>query len=180
MRITGSIPPLQGDGSQSARRDAIDNRQSAWTDSSFGTTRLSAAGLASQEAVQARKPDRRQPPEEAQAAPAGSPVFAQPFVLSSAFAGQRAVRAEPTSKVAGFGYPRTLGFFSISRLKPGPPPFGAGDPDDCARDGLRGRPHLLRLQCDAGAYERQEAWVCQRQDGAKRAREDLFSLHSPL
>jgi hypothetical protein len=54
------------------------------------------------------------------------------------------------------------------RLRPGSPAFGAGDPQDCAVDDINRRPRLRGLKCDAGAYERQEAWVCARSRGVRK------------
>jgi hypothetical protein len=54
------------------------------------------------------------------------------------------------------------------RLRPDSPAFGAGDPQDCAAHDINRRPRLRGLKCDAGAYERQEAWVCARSNGRRK------------
>ena len=88
------------------------------------------------------------------------------FVPFSRFTGQ-APCGRFDRKVAGFGYVDAA-LFDL-RLRPTSRAFAAGNPKDCPSTDIRGRPRLLGLKCDAGAYERQEAWVCQRRDAAKRA-----------
>ena len=89
------------------------------------------------------------------------------FVPFNRYVGQRPCGATDR-KVAGFGYENAKAF--DLRLRPGASAFGAGDPDDCPARDIRGRPRLLGLKCDAGAYERQEAWVCHRERRGKRER----------
>lgn len=89
------------------------------------------------------------------------------FVPFSADAGQRA--CGPTDrKVRGFGYQDAAAF--DLRLRPDSPAFSAGDPQDCPARDIRGKPRLPGLKCDAGAYERQEAWVCRKKKIGKRTR----------
>jgi hypothetical protein len=85
----------------------------------------------------------------------------------SAEAGQRG--CGPTDrKVAGLGYENAAAF--DLRLRPDSPAFAAGDPKDCPARDIRGKPRLRGLKCDAGAYERQEAWMCRKQKIGKRTR----------
>ena len=81
-------------------------------------------------------------------------------------------------KVADFRYENLAGF--DLRLRPDSPAFSAGDPADCPARDIRGKPRLRGLKCDAGAYERQEAWVCRRKKVGKRTRKTsvLVALHA--
>ena len=89
------------------------------------------------------------------------------FVPFSPQSGQRG--CGPTDRrVAGLGYQNAASF--DLRLRPDSPAFGAGDPQDCPTRDIRGKPRLRGLKCDAGAYERQEAWVCQKKKVGKRTR----------
>lgn len=77
---------------------------------------------------------------------------------------------------------RSLGYVDANafdlRLRPDSPAFGAGDPLDCAAVDIQRRPRLRGLKCDAGAYERQEAWMCNRstKGGMVRRKTVLVSL----
>lgn len=89
------------------------------------------------------------------------------FVPFSATAGQRPCGSSDR-RVRGFGYLDVAAF--DLRLQPNSPAFTAGDPKDCPATDIAGRPRLRGLKCDAGAYERQEALVCQRRKVGKRIR----------
>ena len=71
-------------------------------------------------------------------------------------------------RVRSFGYVDPAGF--DLRLSASSPAFAAGDPDDCAATDIERMPRLRGLKCDAGAYERQEAWICHRRKVGSQTR----------
>ena len=87
------------------------------------------------------------------------------FIPFSSTSGQSPCHATDR-KVADFRY-ENIATFDL-RLRPDSPAVSAGDPTDCPARDIRGKSRLRGLKCDAGAYERQEAWVCRRKKVGKR------------
>jgi hypothetical protein len=156
-------PPLQGDG-VSPRFDAIDidNDMDGLVirNNSFSESGLQLLGTYTRARIVGNLMN------SSGCAP-GVSYSHNVFVPFSAEAGQRACGATDR-KVPRLGYENPASF--DLRVRRNSPAFAAGDPQDCPAKDIRGKPRLRGLKCDAGAYERQEAWICKAKKIGKRTR----------
>lgn len=168
-------PPLQGDG-VSPRFDAIniDNNMDGLVirNNSFANSGLQLLGTYTRSRIVGNLM------KTTGCAP-GVSYSHNLFIPFSPTSGQNAC-ASTDRKVTDFRY-ENLAAFDL-RLRPDSPAFSAGDPADCPARDIRGKPRLRGLKCDAGAYERQEAWLCRSKKVAKTKRvrktSVLVALHA--